>query len=324
MLIGAELRALQGDGGPQRAAQAAMQRRVAEWRDRASVRAVAAALAPFEAGGEPEELPALAQLMTQDGARAFADTLVTELVEVLGTAPLAHVALRHTNDARRSTLLLTRVGRVSLSLETRVAQPGGEPMATTAVLSDIDTWDMVLAGAVEGRLLEAREAGGKTRFTGTAVRLQEGDLCVRRGRSQVLSIARIERCFTVLRLQRRAHSPAPAQAIDLASGDLVRQAAGDLRDSRREMMVGLLGRMERSEDAPVLAEIAREAGCLSLRWEAVRQCLGLDTATGFRLVAELTRRHGDPIQPDAAALRAHLLALHPQLEALEGGDRCPA
>ena len=81
--------------------------------------------------------------------------------------------------------------------------------------------------------------------------------------------------------------------------------------------------MNRREDAPVLAGIARDADEVALRWEAVRECLGLDTATGFHLLGEIARRVGDPIQPEAAALRVQLLEAHPQLAALEERPQCP-
>jgi len=323
VLIRSELRALRADDGPQRTAQAEMHRRIGAWRDSARVRAVDEALACFAAGERLADLPALAELTTYRGAREFVDALVAELVSGLDALPLAHVAFRHTHHAGRSSLMLSRAGRVTLSLECRTPAFAAGEDPSSCVLSDIDSWDVVLAGGMAGRLIRAREESGSLTFEQDPLVLRRGDTNGRRGNREVLAIEHIASCLTLLRLQRRAEVATPARAYDLATGALIGQASGDVRESRRALMVALLGRMNRREDVPVLAGIARDADEVALRWEAVRECLGLDTATGFRLLGELARRIGDPIQPDAAALRVQLLEAHPQLAALEERPQCP-
>lgn len=301
-----------------------MHRRISTWRDSAPVRAVDEALAAYDAGAPFDQIPVLGALMTERGARNHVDPLMTVLARTLGAQPLGHVALRHIHDGRRSSLILSRAGRVTLSLETRIGSPTPDLPARTCVLTDVESHDLVLGGAMDGRLIRAVEGEETASFAIMPLSLRTGDTSVRHGRREVVALDRIAGCFTRLRLQRLAEVPAPARAYDLVTGARVGQASPDVAISRRALMVALLGRMDRAGDAPVLADIARDAADTDLRWEAVRECLGLDTATGFRLLGELARRVGDPIQADAAALRARLLAQHPQLAALEDGSPCPA
>jgi hypothetical protein len=324
VLIGPELRALRADDGPLRTAQAAMHARIADWRDSAAVRAVDDALAAYDAGAEIGALTVLAELMAARGARDYADSFVAGLLRALGDQPLGHIALRHFHEGGRSSLVLSRVGKVTLSLETRVGVSLSEAPARRVVLTDMESRDVVLAGAMEGRLVRAQEGADGMSFAIVPMVLRTGDTSVRYGRREAMAVDRVEGRFTRLRLQRRGDIPAPARAYDLATGALIGQASADLANSRRTLMIALLGRMGRGEDAPVLAAIARDVGDTDVRWQAVRECLGLDTATGFGLLGELARRIGDPIRDDAAPLRARLLEQHPQLAALEGAPPCPA
>lgn len=90
-----------------------------------------------------------------------------------------------------------------------------------------------------------------------------------------------------------------------------------MRASRHEMMVALLGRMGRTEAAPEMAAMESEPGDDSLRWQALRECLALDTETGFRALCAVAGAAADPLAAAAGALRAQLVEAHPQLLALE-------
>jgi len=85
-------------------------------------------------------------------------------------------------------------------------------------------------------------------------------------------------------------------------------------------MIAVLGRMECREAAPVLAEIAAQEGADSLRWQALREGLVLDTATGFRTLCAVAETACDPLAAPAAALRDSLVRAHPSLRSLE--DAC--
>ncbi|MGB3379361.1 MAG: hypothetical protein WBA55_11395, partial [Allopontixanthobacter sediminis] len=74
--------------------------------------------------------------------------------------------------------------------------------------------------------------------------------------------------------------------------------------------------------APVLADMARR-GSDHLRWQALCECLALDTATGFSALCVIARDAGDTLSDRASSLRAQLIEAHPQLAEFEE-TLCPA
>ena len=133
--------------------------------------------------------------------------------------------------------------------------------------------------------------------------------------------------LVTLRLHRPDKSIDPVREYALDSGKLLHRAAGTPAESRYELMISLLGRMGRADAAPLLASMALGADSPGLRWQAMRECLGLDTATGFAALGTLARRGGDPLAAPAGALRAQLLESWPQLAGLEQEQEttpCPA
>ncbi|MDG2005376.1 MAG: hypothetical protein P8J20_18800 [Novosphingobium sp.] len=127
------------------------------------------------------------------------------------------------------------------------------------------------------------------------------------------SVRDVETCLVTLRLQRRLPDLGPTREYRLADGQLVHQAAGHVRDSRIEMTMALLGRMGREDAASLLAEVALEEGSAALRWQALRECLALDTLTGFTKLCAVVRSMDDELAPMAGALRSQLIEAHPQL-----------
>jgi hypothetical protein len=123
----------------------------------------------------------------------------------------------------------------------------------------------------------------------------------------------VESCLVTLRLQRRPRHGGVAFEYDIESGTLLHRAAGVMRESRHALMINLLGRMGRKDAAPVLADIAQEEAASDLRWQALREGLGLDTATGFAALAKVAARPDDALAKPAAALKAQLLELYPAL-----------
>ena len=71
--------------------------------------------------------------------------------------------------------------------------------------------------------------------------------------------------------------------------------------------------MGRTDAAPLLAAMAEEDGGQSLRWQALRECLGLDSGAGYAALCRIAARPGDPLAAPAQALGQQLLAIHPQL-----------
>ncbi|GGC24572.1 hypothetical protein GCM10011371_10270 [Novosphingobium marinum] len=70
-----------------------------------------------------------------------------------------------------------------------------------------------------------------------------------------------------------------------------------------------------------MAAIARESGSPALRWQALRECLSLDTLAGFTVLTEIARSPSDELAPAAGALRSQLVEAHPELDEVVP---CPA
>ena len=86
-------------------------------------------------------------------------------------------------------------------------------------------------------------------------------------------------------------------------------------------MLAMLGRMGRKDAAPHMAELACGEASPELRWQALRECLALDTQAGFGALSVIAARSDDALCGPAGALRAQLIEAHPQLQELEP---CPA
>ena len=317
MIIHPELRALRDDDSPQRNAQEALVARVSAWRNQPHVAALLDAVKAFAGGGDLADHPALARLFdpASDGAMQLAHELAGATCEALAVNWLGHAPFRHFTDDTISTLQLARLGYVTLSL---VAIDGSglarRPPATTADFSPSQVWERVLAGKARAVVIDR----GATRpdradLSASDVSLAPGSLIVRDARSRHMRLESVEGCLVSLRLQRRLPDAGPTREYALVDGTLVHQAAGTPVDSRAELMMALLGRMGRTDAAPAMAAIACEAGSTPMRWQALRECLSLDTAAGFSALSEVARRADDELAPAAGALRSQLIESYPQL-----------
>jgi hypothetical protein len=317
MIIHPDLRALRDDDTPQRIAQEALVARVSAWRDQPHVAALLAAVKHFAKGSELADQPELARLFDPDceAAADLAHELAGATCAALAENWLGHAPFRHFTDDTISTLQLARSGYVTLSL---VAIDGAglaaRPPATTADFSPSEVWERVLAGHARAVIVDR----GATRpdradLSASDVSLRPGSLIVRDARSRHMRLESVEGCLVSLRLQRRLPKAGPTREYALADGALVHQAAGTPLDSRTELMMALLGRMGRADAAPAMAAIACEPGSTALRWQALRECLSLDTATGFAALGEVARRADDELAPAAGALRSQLIETYPQL-----------
>lgn len=305
----------------QRRAQAAMIAAREAWRRDPCVMTVWAELERFGSDEPIASCPALdAVFAGPDAAPGLVATLCRRFAALLVSEPFGHPPFRHGFDGQISTLLLGRAGRAQLILHAR--EPSRHDHAT-AEFSHAQRYEAILAGSAHARVV--RMAGGPTNasFTTEAVRLAAGTRLVLDLSCEALQTLRVERRLVSLRLHRFGVAPGPSREYRLADGALLRQSAGDIRVSRQEIMLALLGRMERREAAPEMAALACGAGDGSLRWQALRECLALDTAAGFRALSAIARAAGDPLAAPAGALRARLIEAHPQLRAL-GGEPCRA
>lgn len=349
MQVHPDIAALRANRAPQRQAQGAMAEASRAWREEPGAADFADELKHYGEGAALADCPQLSRVFApagdgmhegEDEAQRLIGLMVGHYCRAMASHPLAHPPFRNGFDGRIGSLLLARAGRAHLLLHTR--EPG-RYQHKDHLFRDEERHDVVLAGHGEGRLVHieaqaradrpARDGGsgdGRDGQSGTAVRfaIEPITLKPRARRSldlnrSALAIDRVERRLVMLRLQRGAADPGMAREYDANTGALVQQSAPTLAISRKEAIVALLGRMARADAAPTMARLALAPGDTSLRWQALRECLALDTAQGFAALADLARRSDDPLGAPAGALRAQLLETYPQLHQLETSP-CPA
>ncbi|MEA3263944.1 MAG: hypothetical protein U9R07_10740 [Pseudomonadota bacterium] len=325
MLIRPELMALRADDTPQRLIQRRLVDQSNAWRQTGSGARLEAELLRLAGGAMLADLPLLAALFTP-GDPAAADLVggvAGWLLRELAEAPLGQVPLRHQYDRTLATLVLARCHGASLALQ---AIDGAglalKPPAQSVTFAANENWEHLLAGsaAVEQvRIIGRTQAG--VAIARERIELAAGSVTQRNGREVAQIYTQVSGIAVLLKLQRLDGSGAPSCEYALDDGRLLHQAAGTPRDSRLELTAALLGRMGRSDAAPLLAAMAEEAGSPHLRWQALRECLGLDSATGFAALSAIARRSDDALAVPAGALRAQLLEAYPQLAEVPG---CPA
>ena len=331
MHIHPDIAALRGDDAPQRGAQAALIRVAGAWRKGRQVAEVLGDLHAFATCRSLAECGALSALFDEesDAAARLAGDFVSLFTAALSTQPLGHVPFRHFTDGTVSTLLLARSGAVTLSL---VATDGdglaARPDPVTVDFSPSEVWERVLAGNAVAELVECRPVDARhgpdreAQLHRKPIVLAPGRIICRAASRQALLLRTVEGRLVTLRLQRRRPEAGPTREYRLDDGRLVHQATGTPQESRTELVMALVARMGRADAAPHIAAIAQaEDGAAGLRWQALRECLALDTASGFAALSTIARRTGDPLAAAAGALRSQLVETHPVLEELVS---CPA
>lgn len=315
-----EIGSLRGDDTPQRIAQNSIHDAFVAWRGGPGVAEVFADVAAFASGVAMADCTALAGLFDEgDDAAAFAGEFCAAACAQLEASPLAHVPQRHFHDDAISTLLLAQSGNVTLSL---IAIEGeglcARPAAKSASFWPGEAWEVVLAGTANAELIECRsprDDGAHLRRLQTT--LQPGKVICRDASRQALVVRGVQGCLVSLRLQRRSVRAGVTREFALEDGRLLHQAAGNPRDSRIELMMAALGRMGRADAAPLFAEIASGEGAEALRWQALRECLALDTLTGFTTLTTIAGNAVDTLSGAAEGLRAQLVSAYPQLAGIE-------
>lgn len=325
MLIRPELRALRSDDAPQRRAQIRLGEVLDSWRASAVVAAVDADLYRYGQGAELDDLPALSALFEpEDGAaEQFCADIVGRMLGELHYNPFGQVLFRHASDDLLASLLLLRRGTATLALQVvdgAALERRSAPLSVAFAATE--TVERVLRGSAEAehvRLGAVRPGGAD--LVRVRRRVEAGSVARRDGACETQWLHRAEGSLVSLKLQRRPVSGAVLREYLLADGSLAHQAAGSSRDSRLELVASLLGRMGRTDAAPLLAAMAEEQGSTAMRWQVLRECLALDASNGFAALGRIARRADDPLAASAGALRAQLLEQYP---ALAGVEPCPA
>ncbi|WP_338243808.1 hypothetical protein [Aurantiacibacter hainanensis] len=322
MQVHPDIAALRSDRAPQRQAQAAMLRARDAWAAEPGASEMQAELEAYGRGASLEDCPVLESVFTETGeTERLIGLMSAHYCRAIGENPIGHPPFRNGFDGTSTSLLLAQSGRAQLMLQAR--EPGRTDNPSH-VFSDATRFDAVLAGEAEARIVRIVDhAGDAASFSEERLSLRPGHRLAFDLGSEALAIDRVEGRFVVLRLMRASADPRPGREYDAATGRLLQQSAGKIATSRQEAIIALLGRMGRDDAAPHIAAVALKEGDTSLRWQALREALALDTATGFLALGRVARRSDDPLSAPAGALRAQLLETYPQLAQVEA-DRCPA
>ena len=325
MLIRPELQALRSDDAPQRIAQHRLHQILQSWQTTGTGAQVQTELARFHSGEALDQLPVFSALFCpeSDDWRGFLDNLLQPLLAQIAAQPLSQSPLRHAVGEGFTSVVLARCGTAALTLQhIDGAALALRQAAQTVSFLPVITWERALAGSVHAiRVGMDERLPDRARLNSSAYEFKAGDVHCRNGQAEALIFRSAPTSFVQLRLQRRTSTCEPVREYRLSDGCLVHQAAGTPRDSRLELTATLLGRMKRRDAAPMLAAMAEEQGSDGLRWQALRECLALDTAVGFRTLSMLAVRGQDPLHRAASALRAKLLEMHPELNGFAHAPR---
>lgn len=308
-----EIAALQAEPALQVRAQVGLTAALASWQESEEAKPVLAGFSRYARGAPLAEQRALACLFGEDAAQAalLVAPLIAAFAQALSQQPLGIVPLRHFTDGVMSSLMLAREGDCLLTL-VAIDGPGLASRAKprSAGFAPAEEWEVVIAGSGKARLVERCGDRVATHRLDLAPGLALG----RNGACEALIFDEVDGALLLLRLQRRQDLMQPKLEVSLDDGAVLHRASATPRESRHEIAVALLGRMGRRDAAPLLAEIARDENHGdSLRWQALRECLGLDTQTGFWTLTAIARAGSDPLAIPAGALRAQLLETYPQL-----------
>lgn len=325
MIVHPELRALRRDDSPQCEAQELLHQAIVAWREQPGVAPILKDLERLAAGTAIDAIPSLAALFTEGtgAAKRLTDSFVAAYCAAMSLAPLGHLSLRHYSDGLTSTLLIAQTGSVTLSLVAIDGERMGErPLSTAVSFTHNLTWEYVLAGRADVELVKCRPNGpDQVALLRRKLAIGPGTIMHRDGQHDARLLGHIDGVLVSLRLQSRRANAGPSREYDLGSGMLLHQAAGNPRDSRIELMLAILGRMGRADAAPHMASLALGQASAALRWQALRECLALDTSAGFAALSEIAGSPDDALSASAAGLRAQLIKTYPQLQELE---LCPA
>lgn len=296
-----------------RRGQLAMAKALSAWRREPAAAPVLAAMKRFGAGAALASCGPLAELFTQGTARApeFADSLVVAALAALDGNPLGQLPLPHGASDAVPTLVLARDDDATLAI---VAYDGAVlamlPPPGTARFRPVESWNCVLRGCGAADVVRWRE-GCLPEIQRIA--LGQGQVHYRRGDATAVEVRRADGALVVLRLERALRDAEPVREVRLADGALLHRASARRADSRDELIVSLLGRMERMDAIPGLAALALGEGGEALRWRALCEVIVLDAVAGVELLQQVAADGQDPLAAQAAQLCETLFASRPEL-----------
>ena len=312
MFVRDELKALRGDDREARTHRVAMEEALEDCRREPRLAAVLEELLRYGEGGDFAHCPALVALFEHTGAaRDLLRPLIGRLTALHRAYPLAQLAFRHRSQAGAHVLQIAARGHATLSLVLQDQDAGAEHIIAT--FADADQREVVLTGKASACLFEiVAEERDRVILNSVRTELQSGARMKCTGPRQSRLIQPSHDSLLTLRLVRAARRPGPTRRVDVRSGRIVHRASGSVADSRADLAMLLLGRMGRRDALPVLSARSR-TGNAQVRWQALRQCLALDAATGLPLLEGIAQDRGDPLYGAAKALLAQLQREQPFL-----------
>ncbi len=299
------------------------------WSEDPAVAPLLAELGRYGSGTALSECPGLSGLIAAGAEGAgFARRAAGVAAQHLRAEPLALWPWRHFSNGVLHSVTIAADGDASLSL----AVVDGAPWfaARDPLVPDLAAFQpgtlhaVVVGGTASGRIMRNRsDDPARAQIESQPIAFAPGTAFTIAGEREALALDAIGGLLMTLRLYRRPAGNVPARQYDVASGMLVHQAAGEQSDSRAELMMALLRAMERSDAAPALAALAR-SGAPPARWQALRECLALDSAAGFAALVEVAAQADDPLCAPARSLAETLAAQHPALARMREELLCRA
>lgn len=324
MIIRPELQALRSDDAPQRRTQAQFRELFTAWRARPEVAEIERQFEHYRAGQPLATLPDLAALFEPGvAAGRFVGWLVDATVTFFAEQPLVQFPLRCSATSAGAMFMLFGDNDAMLAVQSvEVARLDPLKAPSDVTFTPGESHEMVLNGSGTADLVSALRCWpDRVELDCTRIELEPGKSVRIDGAHQCLQLRQASATLVSLKLRRRPAAGAVTRRYARADGRFVKQASASQRDSRLELAATLLGRMGRRDAAPLLAAMAEEEGADSLRWQALRECLGLDSGIGFAALCRIAARQDDPLALPAGALRAQLLEAYPELK---GIAQCPA
>ena len=310
--------ALRGPTASQRRAVAktgvAMEQARQEWLEQPDTRQVLDELARYGAGAKLEACEALRSLTHHhQSAAAFVQRLIDPALGALKMHPLGEAPYRFKVSQGLATLQLLEASGATLSLAAYEPLEGAQPPAS-ALFSDRDLHEIVVSGTASGAvhtLIKTGVVGSRP------ICLAPGDCLATKAQIGARHILSVERTLLLLQLTREPQRPKPVREVALDTGVDLRTASGDKSASQAVMALSVLGALRDFGALDVMHATAlnREED-LDVRWEAVRQTLGLGAMRGLEVLDTLARREDDALSAPALALRDRLLATQPDLRTL--------
>jgi hypothetical protein len=308
MQVHPDMARLRSSDAPQPSCDAAL----TAWRTLPQVSAARTALAQYDAGAALGDVPDLARLTHElAAARAFAAGLITPLMAALRAEPLAHLPLGHSAAPGMARLRVIECGRSAVTLTALATR--AHRVSPSALFEDGSVHELVVAGAGTA-MLHCINGGA---LVSEPLTLAPGAMMTRTGHDTARQITAITRPLLLLQVTRAAVQPGPSRELATADGRLIQTISGCKRTSQQIMALGVLGALQHPAGIGAMDALARDpARQRDLRWEALRQVLGMDAVRGLALLTAMAGDVADPLSAPAKALRQQLLSTHPDCAAL--------